>query len=263
MRWEIVVLAPTRLLFLRLLGGAARRLEKAIALEVTCIELDRGQDHVFSLLVLDVSVVEYLSKAIFGIAIVIAGGRLPLALVGVFASVGRRVCGLPRAWACSELQRRLAPGESRLPAPGRPLFMAAGLLQQGVVILVALRGFRRPGESLTAFGPMASSEIAAQVFQGLGLEDVIVDLVMYHLRHCRTSAGCLAGLRFTAEIQHRGRWASGSSVRRYQRNGRVNGLQSRCSAPMRGFAAKCLGTVLRILQSVLALLPVPVGLHVR
>ena len=263
--WEmIVVLAPTRLLRLCLLGGAARRLEKASALDVTCVELNQAQYHDFSLLGqpsvarVDVPAVEYLSRSVFWSAIVISVSGPPSALIGVFASVGRQVCGLPRTWACSGVQYKLAPGASRLPAPDRLLFVAVSWLQQGAVILGAHRSCRRPGESLTAF-----REIVAPVRQGLGLKDVIVDLVMYHLRHCGTNANCLAGPRSTAEIQHRGRWASGSSVRRYQRNGRVNGFQSRCSAPMTRSAAKCLETVLRILQSVLAPLPAPVGLRGR
>ena len=110
---------------------------------------------------------------------------------------------------------------------------------------------------------MALGESVTQVVRDFGLEEVIGEFMMYRLRHSGPSAKFLAGRRTISEIKHRGRWSSDSSVRRYQKGGRINELLNRRSTRMKEFAARCLEAVPRILQSAAAPLQAPAGLRVR
>ena len=129
--------------------------------------------------------------------------------------------------------------------------------------LLRLRRIRPPDECLAGVSSVALGESVTEVVRYFGLEDAIGEFMMYRLRHSGPSADFLSGRRTIPEIKHRGRWSSDSSVRRYQKGGRINELLSRCSAQMKEFAARCLEVVPRILQSAAAPLQAPAGLRVR
>ena len=60
---------------------------------------------------------------------------------------------------------------------------------------------------------------------------------LYVLRHSGASSDAWEERRDLSAIQRRGRWRAASSVRRYEKGGRLAEQLARCSAQMQQFAA--------------------------
>ena len=63
--------------------------------------------------------------------------------------------------------------------------------------------------------------------------------VLYQLRHGGASHEALTGFRPISGIKHRGRWLSDTSVRRYEKGGRVNQVLSEPPEKLRRHADAC------------------------
>ena len=104
-----------------------------------------------------------------------------------------------------------------------------------------------PEESVTGLKLTDMNKLVATAAARLNLPDLIGPATMYRFRHSGPSADFATARRSVAEIKHRGRWVSDSSLRRYQKGGRVNDLLGRCSMNVKTYANMCLKEVPEIL----------------
>ena len=77
--------------------------------------------------------------------------------------------------------------------------------------------------------------------------------VLYCLRHGGPSRDRLSGFRSLPEIQRRGRWASDTSVRRYEQVGRLHVVENALSQDVRLFAKQCQAHIVDLILSPLPL----------
>jgi hypothetical protein len=71
---------------------------------------------------------------------------------------------------------------------------------------------------------------------------------MYVFRHSGASADWITNRRSRQAINDRGRWASDSSLRRYQKGGRVAEQFNRCSPDLQRYALHCLTSLPTVLR---------------
>ena len=79
----------------------------------------------------------------------------------------------------------------------------------------------------------------------------------YRLRHSGASWDFASGKRALGEIQRRGRWRSSTSVRRYEKGGRLNEQVGRLDAATRTHALHCAKAVVKVLGGQLSPLKPP------
>ena len=116
-----------------------------------------------------------------------------------------------------------------------------------VKALTLLKARRDPHALLVPVTGLALARLFQDAQELLGLPRILGRQTLYVLRHSGASADMWARRRSLAAIQHRGRWEAPSSVRRYEKGGRVPERLSRCGASLLQFAdlsASRIGSVL-------------------
>ena len=86
------------------------------------------------------------------------------------------------------------------------------------------------------------AQAALRLHQNLGPQQ------LYVVRHSGASADWIGQRRQRQAIKDRGRWSSDSSLRRYQKGGRVAEQFARCSAAVQKFSMQCLKSLPLVLQ---------------
>jgi hypothetical protein len=79
----------------------------------------------------------------------------------------------------------------------------------------------------------------------------------YQIRHAGASWDFAAGDRTLAEVQRRGRWRAGASVRRYEKGGRITEQLNRLSPELRTHAIACANAIVDIVSCLRLPLAVP------
>ena len=114
----------------------------------------------------------------------------------------------------------------------------------GPAVFELTRG-RRPDDPLFQFSPLElGREMQSVAREELG---VVPPPVLYMWRHTAASVEFLEKLRTLAEVKRRGRWQSDSSVRRYEKGGRVGEEFARLPQATRDFAKICHPLLRRVL----------------
>ena len=94
----------------------------------------------------------------------------------------------------------------------------------------------RPSELVLRFTQQDFQQAVARAGAALRLDP---PPQLYQLRHTGASSDFASQRRTLPEIKRRGRWRAESSVRRYEKGGRLTDLLARLPAPTRKYALRC------------------------
>ena len=119
-------------------------------------------------------------------------------------------------------------------------------------LLEKLKARRPPSELLLPGGHVKLAKLLAEAGEALLVSKAIGKLTPHRLRHSGPSADWQSGARSLPVMQLRGRWQAASSLKRYQKGGRINELLASCSPQLRRDAARAMRDLPGALEKLLA-----------
>ena len=132
----------------------------------------------------------------------------------------------------------LHPAEARKPSKTGEFDETVVIDLPWLATLILKRRLLRNANSRVVGIPMLLlQEIFKEAQVKLGIAAVLGLRTLYVLRHSGASSDAWEERRDLSAIQRRGRWRAASSVRRYEKGGRLAEQLARCSAQMQQFAA--------------------------
>ena len=117
-----------------------------------------------------------------------------------------------------------------------------------VRILEPLILVRDPDAFLVPVKPKVLSDLFDEAIKVLKIDVLLGRETLYVLRHSGASADAWSERRTLLAIQARGRWKAVTSMRRYQKGGRVAERLNKCGAPLVQYALRCVTTLEAVLR---------------